>query len=592
MRDIARLHNLTLVGPLTIDLPFQRLEDHLRESRRREIRDMIERRPATRPSRTTRSTTTNVDRKEGPLSCSAPGISLDYTATARLYSQVAGVLAGFAFIAILLVTRNALRDQTKTTGREVTAFAAAFFGFILAAVEYAVMAGESGRPETSGRLAIEFVINGVAFAVSILALLYGVVLILQSESRLSHAANWAERVTGTLGPMIVVLLLQPGVRDIENARSDKPSPSIVCDGTGGWQLVGYIVVIVSITSLVLLRVWRDRLPVLSMRGQTVSSYVLALTVIAGSVSYAISIIYDYTIAPPYYMSFLLIAASATALTLFSFLVLAARPETDNRTMSERGGCPIGSELTRHGSTVPLELSLNVDAAVTELVSRARNQGSGHWHEFSIIVAGANVLSGLVLTGKVVELHPRLGVVALASAGITLASAMAVMLAYYSIQVGALLIFGPLQWTQVLTSFLIAGTQLALFLWPVHVITNSISDSNSTLRDLCYWLLFFAAFALSAFAANADAARMRRREGVDTLSKKYESAQRRDMWATLISCVVTLLLFLISLWMATVGLFLGIAFCVITSLFGMASQSRTVAGMMGELPRVTIQKEDG
>jgi hypothetical protein len=139
------------------------------------------------------------------------------------------MLAGFAFSAILLaVTRNALRRDSETLGRAVAAFVAAFFGLVLAAVEYAVMAGELIQPQQSGRLAVAEVLDGLAFGISILALLYGVVLLLQADSRREQATAWAERVMATFGPMITLLLLLTGGQDVESVRRAKIGASLVC----------------------------------------------------------------------------------------------------------------------------------------------------------------------------------------------------------------------------------------------------------------------------------------------------------------------------------------------------------------------------
>jgi hypothetical protein len=509
---------------------------------------------------------------------------------AGLHSQLAGILSGVAFAAILLsVTRKASRDDIEAIGRAVAAFTAAFFGLVLAAVEYAVMAGELARPQTSGRLGIEVVIDGAAFAVSILALFYGAVLLIQPDSRLERARSWVELVTATLGPIIALLLVLPGAKDIEDASHEKTS-ALICGDIGGLQLTGYVVVVVAIIFLILLRIGRARLPVLPSRRQMIPSYVVALTAIVAVASFAISNIYDDTVVPPNYMPLLFLIVSAIALILFSFLVLATRSELHSRKVGDRGELPADSERTGHRASSRSGPPLSVDAAIAEVVLRTRNQGSSHWHEFSVIVAGANILLGLVLAGKVVRLG-HFDLVTLASAGIALASAMAVTLAYYSIQVGTLLIFGPLHLTQVLSSFLIAGAQLALFLWPTHVIANGSSGTISAFRGLRQWLIFFAIFAFSAIVANIDAARVRRREGVSGIFKKYESAQRRDRKAALISGSVALIFWLVSLNRLTVGLFLGVVSCATAALLGTASQSRTVAGLMDELPGATIRKKD-
>ena len=292
----------------------------------------------------------------GYLSCTGTDVNFNYTATAGLYSQVAGVLAGFAFSAILLaITRNALRQDKKTLGRAVAAFLAAFFGLVLAAVQYAVMSGELIQPQRSGRLAIEEVLDGLAFGISILVLLYGVVLLLQADSRLELATIWAERVMATFGPVITLLLLLAGGQDIESVRQGRTSASLTCNSPGGWQLASYVVVFVGVCSLLLLRRLRDRLPSLSQDRQIVSSFVLTLAVAVSIAHSTISIVYDYRLIPPAYMSFALLAASAAALNVFSFLVLATRPDRVAPKSGRRGGT-WQVPKARKGDRMPKEVS--------------------------------------------------------------------------------------------------------------------------------------------------------------------------------------------------------------------------------------------
>ncbi len=100
--------------------------------------------------------------------------------------------------------------------------------------------------------------------------------------------------------------------------------------------------------------------------------------------------------------------------------------------------------------------------------RVEDQAHDHWHEFAVIVASADVLLALVLCGRLLmTAHPDY-VTGLATA-VAITSTVAAMFAYYAIQVGILFVAGPLRFLEVLVSFLIAAAQLALFLWPAHVL---------------------------------------------------------------------------------------------------------------------------
>ena len=73
--------------------------------------------------------------------------------------------------------------------------------------------------------------------------------------------------------------------------------------------------------------------------------------------------------------------------------------------------------------------------------------------------------------------------------------LAAILAYYSIQMGILFLTGPLRLTEVLVSFLIAAVQLALFLWPTHVLGVEWRTSEAEFKELRQRPLF----GLFAFA---------------------------------------------------------------------------------------------
>ncbi len=147
----------------------------------------------------------------------------DLSVTAGLYSQIAGILAGFAFTAILLplaITRE--NDDVSDVGHAITAFTCAFFGLVLAAIEYAVMAGEPGEQALRGRASVEELMIGAGFALSALLLLYGLYQLLVGHTNQHRELRQAGRVmilvVGIVGPIIVVGLLWTGTEDVASFR--------------------------------------------------------------------------------------------------------------------------------------------------------------------------------------------------------------------------------------------------------------------------------------------------------------------------------------------------------------------------------------
>jgi hypothetical protein len=166
--------------------------------------------------------------------------------------------------------------------------------------------------------------------------------------------------------------------------------------------------------------------------------------------------------------------------------------------------------------------------------RIEGQAHGHWHEFSVIVASANVLLALVLYGRILT-TAHANQVTFFAVAIALASTLAAMFAYYSIQIGILLVFGPLRLAEVVVSFMIAGVQLALFLWPTHVLGQQWNSAGAELRSLRQWLGFFALFAFAGPLANWYAARARRLRRPELMIPRFERRQLIDRVAGFISC---------------------------------------------------------
>jgi hypothetical protein len=204
--------------------------------------------------------------------------------------------------------------------------------------------------------------------------------------------------------------------------------------------------------------------------------------------------------------------------------------------------------------------------------RVEDQAHDHWHEFAVIVASANVLLALVLYGRILK-SARVDYVTALATAIAVTSTLAAMFAYYSIQVGILFVVGPLRLTEVLVSFMIAAVQLALFLWPAHVLGDQPAGPESVLDGLRHWLLFFAAFSFAGPLANWYAARTRKSRNPSLVVAAYETRQQADRRAGFASCaIVTFCWFASNRWPAT-ALSAGVVVALAGLIFGTISQER-------------------
>lgn len=163
----------------------------------------------------------------GPLSCGL-WLEFDYSKSAGYYSQLAGVLAGFAFLAIsLLLSRQHRRNVQSEPAQEheqdkqiVTALGCALLGLIAAAALYALTAGETGCTLSSARAALsKSVLAGLAFGFSVYTALFATVQLVSAAALGAHLRFMVAVVT----PPAVVAFIIAHLDDLALALSQLPN---------------------------------------------------------------------------------------------------------------------------------------------------------------------------------------------------------------------------------------------------------------------------------------------------------------------------------------------------------------------------------
>ena len=121
-------------------------------------------------------------------------LQFDYSRSAGYFSQLAGVLAGFAFLAITLLLN---RQHRRVTGADaahehrqdeqiVTALGCALLGLVTAAAMYALLAGEQGSSLTSDRGLSRLVLAAVAFVFSLYTAFFAAVQLVSAAALGAH----------------------------------------------------------------------------------------------------------------------------------------------------------------------------------------------------------------------------------------------------------------------------------------------------------------------------------------------------------------------------------------------------------------------
>ncbi len=152
----------------------------------------------------------------------------DISIVARNYAQLAGVLAGFAFVVINLVLDRAYRRRGEgkpRTAHEVehetltgVALMNAFLGLFLSAIQYSLLAGENGCSLTGGRAASAELLGGISFVASVYMLLYAVVQFVAGSA--GTLATHCVFIVAVLVPPIGVFFIEATLSDLALAQAD------------------------------------------------------------------------------------------------------------------------------------------------------------------------------------------------------------------------------------------------------------------------------------------------------------------------------------------------------------------------------------
>jgi hypothetical protein len=152
----------------------------------------------------------------------------DISIVARSYAQLAGVLAGFAFVVINLVLDRSYRrrgDGKSRPAHEVehetltgVALMNAFLGLFLSAIQYSLLAGENGCSLTGGRAASAELLGGISFVASVYMLLYAVVQFVSGSA--GTLAKHCVFIVAVLVPPIAVFFIEAMISDLALALAD------------------------------------------------------------------------------------------------------------------------------------------------------------------------------------------------------------------------------------------------------------------------------------------------------------------------------------------------------------------------------------
>jgi hypothetical protein len=159
-------------------------------------------------------------------------LQFDYAKSAGYFASLAGVLAGFSFLAITLLLNRQHRRGTEADAIQehrqddqiVTALGCALLGLVTAAAMYALLAGQQGWSLTSGRILSRSVLAGVAFVFSLYTAFFAAVQLVSAAGLGAHLRF----IVAVLTPPAVVAFIVATLDDLALALAyplnQRPAP--------------------------------------------------------------------------------------------------------------------------------------------------------------------------------------------------------------------------------------------------------------------------------------------------------------------------------------------------------------------------------
>lgn len=219
------------------------------------------------------------------MDCRLDAAAFDIASSAGWYSAIAGLLAGFALLAILLpLDHDADASDEPHVADSVVIFTCAFFTLLILGFTYAVLAGRTGDGPAAGVAAHEQLLNGAVFGLATLLLLFGLRAVLSSygtnASVLEPAGTVILMATAVLGPIVSLALQFSNALDLEHYRAGLAGEQACGAGglpAGVW--INLAIVAVGAVAVLGLALLRHRLPRSLTAATTVAKATLVLAVV-------------------------------------------------------------------------------------------------------------------------------------------------------------------------------------------------------------------------------------------------------------------------------------------------------------------------
>lgn len=219
------------------------------------------------------------------MDCRLDAAAFDIASSAGWYSAIAGLLAGFALLAILLpLDHEATASDDPHAADSVVIFTCAFFALLILGFNYGVLAGRSGDGPAAGVAAHEQLLNGAVFGLATLLLLFGLRAVLSSYGTNATVFEPAGTVilvaTATFGPIVSLALQFSNALDLEHYRAGlSAEPDCSTGGLPSGVWINLAITAVAVMAVLGVALLRQRLPRSLTAATTVAKGTLVLGVV-------------------------------------------------------------------------------------------------------------------------------------------------------------------------------------------------------------------------------------------------------------------------------------------------------------------------
>jgi hypothetical protein len=268
------------------------------------------------------------------VSQTACSTSVDLSVVAENYGQMTGVLAGFAFTALVVVLAPRRRSTPGTDPVPLSLFVA-FVILLVVTLLYSVLAGQDNDAAFARSASIELV-NGLPFGIAVILLLHGITELMREAGIDRGTVRLARVVTVVVIPALTMYFLAEGTSDTSTARLRAAGSCAL----GGVPALGYVLTVVMV--IVLAASFSPpgrRLAVWLAKGNATTGpiFALTLTVVAAMFSGDLNTRSPQFLFSPRWLTAYLVAVSIVLIILGTLFNTAGTSRDERESEDGRAG---------------------------------------------------------------------------------------------------------------------------------------------------------------------------------------------------------------------------------------------------------------